>query len=239
MTARVGVLLHGPDDVAFAVGDLLETSDVRAVVAAAPRDPTTAALSLAGCDLAVGVAAHPGPLVSASHDTARQALHGSGIPYYAVETWHRHPAWTGAIAAAITTARARLREPDPHILFTAAGPGDPGAAAAAGAAAAPHAVWLREVAEEVSDDLGLTRRSIAWTGVGAAPTVGAALAALRQAGVERTVVRCPADPFDHAAGEVDAAARAHRLDVVHARVAADALVHALAGVVRTVVEHET
>lgn len=232
MTDRIGVLLHGPEDLAPAVATRLARRDPdRYAVAAGPLDPTLPAVSLAGCSFAVGVAAAPWPASAERHAAARDTLHAAATPYFAVETWHRHPTWVEILAAGIEVARGRLGAPHPHVLFTAPGPADD--------APPEQQVFLRETAGDVTAQLGLTRRSIAWTGGRASPTVEAALGALRQAHDQFALVHCSLDPAGADTGEVDAAAAAAGVAVVHTAVEPTALARALADVVETVVEHET
>lgn len=228
---RVGVLVHGDDADAAAVARRLDDRAPEAfTVVSAAADPARAVDRLVGCGLVVGVATWPWPVAPGRHRPAHDRLAAAGTPYYAVETWHRHPTFIDALAGAIGAARTATAD-DAHVLFTAPGPAE--------APAPDQVVFLRETAEDVSSRVGIEQRSIAWTGGRTRPTVAAALEALGQAHGRTVVVRCSLDPHDDAAIEAAAAAAALGITLVDAVLAPTDLAATLADVVATVVEHET
>lgn len=215
--AELGVVLLGPRG---AVTDLAPrlAADVASVDDAA---------RLSGCSAVVGVAAEPWPAFADVHGTARTAV--SPAPYFAVESWHLHPAYVDRLAAAVERAGVSGDRAGPHVLFTAPGPTtEP---------APEEVVFLRETAEAVSGILGLARRSIAWTSGVLGPSGHAALAALAEAHGRTAVLRCSLDPLLRP----DAvAAEAADLGVAlsEAALEPDDLPAILDAVVATVVEHE-
>ncbi len=145
--------------------------------------------------LVVGLAAVPWPLLADLH-----AEGSASLPAYAgVVSWHEVVPLLDALAHAVAPA-ARAGA---HVLFTAPDPGqglEPG-----------DLVFLREVAERVSDRAGLTNRSIAWQGSTRSPTVVEALEALVAAHGALDVVECPVAPGTQ--GDPELSAAAERLGV--------------------------
>jgi hypothetical protein len=223
---RIGVYLHGPDDLAAAVRAELAGRG-GAGVAVASGVLIAAAMDLAGCEAVVGVDAAPWPVRDDRHRRARATLEGAGLPYYAVESWHLLPRWTEALAAAVEQGRA---DTDTHVLFTAPGPTTD--------VHPDTVVFLREVAEAVTERLGgLTRRSIGWSEGLAKPDAHAALLALVEAHQRTDIVHCPVGPRPDTA-PVHAAASTLGVQVIDAVASPSAHVAALADVVQTVLAHE-
>lgn len=215
--ADVGVVLLGPADVAER---LVLGLDVAAVPAAHAGD-------LAGRDVVVGLASEPWPAFAGDHELARAAL--APTPYFAVQSWHRHPAYLDRLVAQLEGSRA-ASVGDAHVLFTAPGP--------AAEPAPEEVVFLRETAEAVSAIAGVTRRSIAWTSGALGPSTAAALTALAEAHGRTAVLRCSLDPL---ARPDAAAAEASALGLSFAEASLDPttdLPAILRAVVATVVEHE-
>jgi hypothetical protein len=214
--ADVAVVLHGPGHLAAALAD----HTGRRVVTAADAGVVADAAAV------VGVAAEPWPAFVEAHEAARAAV--AATPYFAVQSWHGHPAWIAALTDTVERARAALGE-EVHVLFTAPGPG---------AEPAPHeVVFLREVAEEVSARLDLPRRSIAWVGGGTGPHTRSALAALADAHGYHDVLRVSLDPLGRPDG-VHAEASAVGIELHEVRVDPGDLLAVVDAVVATVVGHE-
>lgn len=213
--ADVGVVLLGPEDVAR---DLATGLGPRAV-AASDAGAVTRETAV------VGVAVEPWPAFVEAHEDIRAAV--APAPYFAVQAWHRHPAYVDRLAAGV--ARARSDAGDVHVLFTAPGP--------EGEAGAEDVVFLRETAEAVSGLLGIARRSIAWTSGTLGPSSLAALTALAEAHGRTAVLRCSLDPLarpDRVARE----AAQLGLDLTEVTLGPRDLVDIVRAVVATVVEHE-
>lgn len=214
--AEPAVVLHGPSRLVAALAD---HTGLRVVSADRARE-------VAGAPAVVGVAAEPWPAFAEAHERAREAV--GAAPYYAVQAWHQHPAHLDAVADAVSRGRAAVGA-DVHVLFTAPGP-----------AADPEpqdVVFLREVAEAVTQRLGLTRRSIAWVGGESGPSTHTALGALVEAHGYQEVLRVSLDPLGRPDG-VHAEASSLDVELHEVHVDAEALVEALRQVVATVVAHE-
>lgn len=213
--ADAAVVLHGPEHVAVT---LAERTGLRVATAGGAADVADAAA-------VVGLGAEPWPAFATAHERARAVL--GSTPYYAVQSWHQHPAYVGALVAALE--RRLAPDPEAHVLFTAPGPAEE---------PEPHeVVFLREVAESVTGELSLSRRSIAWVGGASRPSTGTALAALAEAHGRTRVVRCSLDPLGRPDG-VHAEASAAGIELEEARLDRDALAEVLAAVVDTVAIHE-
>lgn len=222
MTAPLGLLLLGVED-----DGLVE--DVRSRVGEGLLVARSAA-GLAGARAVVGVAGSPWPGWDRYHDTARRTV---DAPYYAVQSWHRHPV---LVEALVRAARRGLAELDgAHVLLTAPDP--------AGRAVAPEErLFLREAVEAVAEAGDLPGTTIAWDHAldehATAPTVSTVLTSLAEAHGRHRVVRCalgPGTPRDPRADEVAAA-----LGMQLRQVAPDAddLVACLAAVAETVTVNE-
>lgn len=212
----VAAVLLGPRDVAARTAPAVGPNVVPAVDAAAVADSAAV----------VGVATAPWPGFAATHDEVRGTV--APAPYFAVQSWHRHPAYLERLVGALERARVAAGG-DAHVLFTAPGP--------ASEAAPEDVVFLRETAEAVSGLAGVTRRSIAWTSGVLGPSSLTALTALKDAHGRTTVLRCSLDPLarpDGVAGE----AAAVGLALTEACLDPDDLAPMLAAVVATVVAHE-
>lgn len=174
----------------------------------------------------VGVATEPWPAFTADHEGVRAAV--APAPYFAVQAWHRHPAYLDRLVTALERARTVTGE-DVHVLFTAPGPRtEP---------APEEVVFLRETAEAVSGHVGVRHRSIAWTSGVQGPSSRTALTALVEAHGRRAVVRCSLDPLARPDGVADEAA-ALGLELTDASLDPGELPAVLAAVVATVAEHE-
>ncbi|MBW3619224.1 MAG: hypothetical protein KY461_03195 [Actinobacteria bacterium] len=174
----------------------------------------------------VGLAVEPWPAFAREHDRVRDAV--SPAPYFAVQSWHLHPAYVDRLASAVERTRSTARE-DLHVLFTAPGPEaepEPG-----------EVVFLRETAEAVSARLGLARRSIAWTSGVLGPSSLAALTALTEAHGRSAVLHCSLDPLSRT-DDVAAEAAHLGVELTAARLDRDDLAAVLEAVVATVVDHE-
>lgn len=214
--ADVAAVLLGPRDAAARTAPEVGPHVVPAVDAG----------GVAGSAAVVGVATEPWPGFAATHEEVRREV--APAPYFAVQSWHRHPAYLDRLAGALERARATAGA-DAHVLFTAPGP--------VSEAAPEDVVFLRETAEAVSGLAGVTRRSIAWTSGVLGPSSVTALTALREARGRTTVLRCSLDPLarpDDVAGE----AAAVGLALTEASLDPDELAPMLAAVVATVVAHE-
>lgn len=212
----VAVVLHGPEHVAAA----LAAHTGRSV-----RLPSSAA-ALPAASAVVGVATAPWPGFQAAHEQVRELL--APTPYYAIQAWHRHPAYLSAMAAAVTVGLEAVGD-DIHVVFTAPGPGPD--------AAPGELVFLREVAEAVSTRLRLTRRSIAWVGGETGPSMRTALSALAEAHGQRTVLRASLDTSNRD-DDVHAEAAEVGIELHEARIRPGSLPALLGEVVETVAVHE-
>lgn len=214
--ADLAIVLHGTaglaEELAARTGATVVTPDRAAEVAAAGA--------------VVGVGAEPWPSFVAPHERVRETV--APAPYYAVQAWHQHPAYLQALSDALARPLEHAPE-DTHVLFTAPGPAqepEPG-----------DVVFLREVAEAISDHLDLKRRSIAWVGGAARPTTETVLATLVEAHERTTVLRCSLDPLGRPDG-VHAEASAVGIDLAEVRLSPEVLPGILAEVVATVTGHE-
>lgn len=214
--ADPAVVVHGPEDVA---DDLRERTGVRVASASQAAD-------LADASAVVGVAAEPWPSHAEAHERVRDAV--APAPYFAVQAWHLHPAYLAALTELVRRAVTAVGA-EAHVLFTAPGPGrEP----------EPHeVVFLREVAEAISTELGLTRRSIAWVGGETTPTTQTALTALVEAHERTTVLRCSLDPLGRPDG-VHAEASQLGVELHEVRLRPADVGALLAAVVDTVLRHE-
>jgi hypothetical protein len=216
-----GLLLHRADEaLVAAVADQLGAS------AEVARDPS----DLASATHVVGIATRPWPGWGQEHDAARTAL---AVPYYAVESWHRHPTLIDALAAAIAHGREQLGA-DAHVLLTAPD--------AAGRRVAPEErTFLREAVEAVSR-AGVSGATIAWDHAGGdeptAPTVATVLTSLAEAHGRDRVVACGLEPGGAVDERADEVAAAVGIRLVQVRPGRADLVACLAEAFATVVEHE-
>lgn len=214
--ADLAIVLFGRSDLAVALGE----------ATGLPTATAEAAEELASAAAVVGLGTEPWPSFAVAHERVRDRL--GGVPYYAVQAWHQHPAYLDALVGALRTPLAAAPE-GTHVLFTAPGP-----------AAEPdpsEVVFLREVAEAVSGELAPARRSIAWVGGAMRPSTATVLSTLRDAHDRTTVLRVSLDPLGRPDG-VHAEASAAGIDLAEVRLSADALPTLLAAVVGTVAEHE-
>lgn len=223
MPERWGVALIGADAaLRSAVADAASGLEVLP-----PGTPAT------GLDGVVGVAVEPWPGHGDQHARWREAV---GAPYWAVESWHRHPAFLDRLQAAIAAGRARLPDPEAaHVLVTAPD--------RAGRAGAPEdRVFLRQVTEALAAGQPAGRCTLAWDHSPAAepvtPTAETVLRSLAEAHGRTAVLRASVDPGD--AGDPAVVRTAGDLGVAFAEVALDrgALTRILLAVATTVRDHE-
>jgi hypothetical protein len=174
-------------------------------------------------DLVVGVARTPWP----QHADLHEATGGAVGAYRGVVAWHLLPRLLEELAAAAAPgARGGA-----HLLVTAPDPG-PDAAAA-------DLVFLREVAEHVSAQVGGgAATSIAWRGTSRAPTALDALTSILTVHGARDVVEVPVAPGAGSDTSLLRVAEELGARLTTVDLAARVLLDALAAVVATVVEHE-
>lgn len=221
MSDAPGLLLHGADGaLVAAVADRLGAS------ADVARDPS----ALAAAAHVVGIATRPWPGWGQEHDAARTAL---TAPYYAVESWHRHPTLIEALVAAVARGREEVGA-DAHVLLTAPD--------AAGRRVAPEErSFLREAVEAVSR-AGVSGATIAWDHAGGdeptPPTVATVLTSLAEAHGRDRVVACGLGPGGATDAVADQVAAAVGIRLAQVRPDRADLVTCLADAFATVVEHE-
>jgi hypothetical protein len=222
VTAPLGVLLLGVADEGV-VADVDAVTPEHVTVA---HDPGV----LDGVAAVLGVPGSPWPGWDAQHASARAAV---AAPYYAIESWHRHPRLVGALTAAIERGLAEL--PGAHVLLTAPD--------AAGRAVAPEErLFLREAVETVADDEALRGATIAWDHAldehATAPTVATVLTSLAEAHGRHRVVVCGLAPGTPPDPHADATAAELGMSLVQVAPTVDDLVACVAAIVETVLEHE-
>lgn len=156
------------------------------------------------------------------------------VPYWAVESWHRHPAFLDALREAV--ARGCEEAPaDAHVLVTA-----PDRAGRTGEPA--ERVFLREVTEAVAAERPAGRCTLAWDHSPAqdpvTPTAATVLDSLAEAHDRTAVVRASLDPLDHGDPAVAAAAAAAGLQLHQVAIGRAVLAGLLVDVATTVISHE-
>lgn len=221
MSGVPGLMLLGADDALTAA--VAERLTVPSTVA---RDPE----GLGEVGAVVGLATRPWPGWTHEHDRARASL---ATPYYAVESWHRHPTLVDALVAAIARGRDEVG-PDAHVLLTAPD--------AAGRRVAPvERAFLREAVEAVAH-AGVTGATIAWDHAGdddpTPPTIATVLASLAEAHGRDRVVACGLAPGGAPDPTADAVADSLGIHLAQVRPDREDLARCLAGAFLTVVEHE-
>lgn len=172
--------------------------------------------------LVVGLAAVPWPALPELHAEGSATLDA----YAGVVSWHALPALHDRLAEVAAPAAAS----GAHLLVTAPDPGqdtDPS-----------DVMFLREVAQAVSERVSSTTSSIAWRGETRTPTVESALASLVDAHGRRDVVEVPVAPGTGADARLAAAAERLGVRLTTADLGTGTLIELLATVVRTVTEHE-
>lgn len=223
MAERWGVTLIGADDQLR--GAVAELAPDLAVVTAGQEPP-----ELRGV---VGIAVVPWPGQGGAHADLRESF---DPPYWAVESWHRHPAFLTALQGAVAAARVRLPEPDAaHVLVTA-----PDRAARDGAP--EDRVFLREVTEALAQQEPAGRCTLAWDHSPdedpVTPTAVTVLRTLAEAHGRTAVVLAGVDPSRRHDPAVAAVAADLDLELVEVALDDAALASVLAAVADTVRLHE-
>jgi hypothetical protein len=176
----------------------------------------------AGGTLVVGVATMPWPIAPELHAEGSATLPA----YTGVVSWHAFPDLHERLAQAVAPAAAA----GAHVLVTAPDPGpetDPA-----------DVTFLREVAEGIAAHVDLPSRSIAWRGHGRTPTAVTALNSLVDAHGRRDVVECPVAPGIGADADLQGEAERLGIRLTTADLGTGTQLDLLAGVVRTVADHE-
>lgn len=178
-------------------------------------------LGLGGA-LVVGLAAVPWPSAPQLHAEGSASLPA----YTGVVSWHALPLLLDRLAQAIAPgARSGA-----HVLVTAPDPGpdlEP-----------EDAVFLRQVAEGLSERTELPSRSIAWRGTTRTPTAVDALTSLVEAHGRTDVVEVPVAPGTGADPALTAAAERLGVRLTCVDVGRATLLDVLTEVVATVADHE-
>ena len=217
MTSPAAVALLGAPRTASALAQRLGLP-----VSATTEDTHLDVAAELDADLVIGMAEVPWPTAEHLHAQGSAEL-GS---YTGVVSWHALPRLHEHLAEVAAPAVAA----GAHLLVTAPDLGPE--------AAPTDVMFLREVAEALTQRLQPRSRSIAWRGTSRTPTASEALVSLTQAHDRADVVEVPVAPGSSADPMLEREAERLGVRLTCADLGAGVLVELLAEVVGTVAGHE-